>query len=69
MWITTIGGIGTPRDTDGHSEALAAYVRAEYGEANVAWFLADVRRATRKPRAVKSTTGTRATDRAEGTTA
>ncbi|MFQ5907598.1 MAG: hypothetical protein ACE5JE_02035 [Thermoplasmata archaeon] len=45
--------------TDRNSEALVAYVRAEYGEADVDWYLAEVRRAAKKVKRERSPNGNR----------
>lgn len=51
MWTTDLGSLALTRNTPRNSEALASYARLEFGEANVAWFLAEARRAAKRPKA------------------
>ena len=59
MWTMTRGIVAPTRTTDRDSEALAACVRAEYGETDADWFLAEVRRAAKKAKVRQSPDGTR----------
>ncbi len=62
MWTTIHGSVAPTRKTDRDSEALAAYVRAEYGKADVAWFLKEVHRAAAKPKTTRSSKWTPVAD-------
>ncbi len=57
MWAANPRHVGLTQRTDRNSEELAAYVRAEYGEADVDWYLAEVRRAAKKSRGRRSPNG------------
>lgn len=59
MWAMNPRNVRLTQKTDRNSEALAAYVRAEYGEADVDWYLAGVRRAAKKVKRERSPNGNR----------
>ncbi len=58
MWTTDLGSLESNRRHTRRSEALAKYVRAEFGEESIAWYLAEARRDAKRPKASRASQGT-----------
>ncbi len=58
MWTTDLGNLELNRHYTRRSEALARYVRMEFGEESIAWYLAEARRDARNPEASRTSQGT-----------
>jgi len=54
MWTTDLGSLESNRRHTRRSEALAKYVRLEFGEEDLVWYLAEVRRDARKSKASRA---------------
>ncbi|MFQ5919981.1 MAG: hypothetical protein ACE5I4_08080 [Thermoplasmata archaeon] len=58
MWTTDLGSWVSTKHTPGSSDELVKYVRGEFGEASIGWYLADARRALGARRDIKASQGT-----------